>query len=173
MLDLFFVGVPSIPFLCFSNIFSPLHIIMTTLLDSRKQHLRSWTLSRKVRKAEVLNGEPSNRRLPVICRDTHKPEILDERPHDALQPVLCPDSVPIIVSTENANICPSNDFAHSSVMDEVLERSSTHFRWQQSQRIRRDRERRQKAGKRRKRDNHIRLVRHYIIVHCFMYHVVS
>jgi len=99
-LDRFFIRVLSIPFLSFSNIVSPLYIIMMTLLDSCKQHLRSRTLSRKAHKAEVLNGEPSNRRLPVICRDTCEPQILDERPYDALQPILCPGSVPLIVSTE-------------------------------------------------------------------------
>ena len=136
MLDHFFIRVLSIPFLSFSNIFSPLHIIMRTLLDSCKQHLCSQMLSRKAHEAEVLNSEPSNRRLPVICRDTCEPQILDERLHDALQPILRPGSVATRGQQienehraverfndnvhDSANVCPSNVSANLSVMDEFL-----------------------------------------------------
>ena len=74
---------------------------------------------------------------------------------------------------KSANVCPSNVFADLSVMDEVLGRSSTHFWQQQAQQICRDRERHQNEAKRRKSDNHIRLVRYYNIIYCFMYYVLS
>lgn len=88
---------------------------MTTLLESRISHRRLRLLSRKARESEIDNEEPPRRRLP--CPDRN-------RSHDG-----------------PSNVCFPNNLSNSSVVDDVLRKTTTAFRRRQGQRRRRDRER--------------------------------
>ena len=111
---------------------------MATLLESRAQHRRVRLLSRNVRESEVYEQDPPSRRLPV-----NRDQQLTTRQRGQRRRREREKQLSNSVVDEPANVCLSNIFTHSSVVQnsDNNRQSSIRLRREHGQRVRRERER--------------------------------
>ena len=146
---------------------------MSTLLESRINHRHVRLLPRKARESEIINEEPLRRRLPLLmCPETNNDtdELTrrqrSQRERRRKEKELRTDELTrrqrsqrelrrkekelrtdeLLKNNDgSANVCFSNIFAHSPVVENALEQSSSRFRRRQGQQRRRERERSQRT----------------------------
>ena len=124
---------------------------MSTLLESRINHRHVRLLPRKAHESEIINEEPLRRRLPLLmCPETNNDtdELTrrqrSQRELRRKEKELRTDEL-LKNNDGSANVCFSNIFAHSPVVENALEQSSSRFRRRQGQQRRRERERSQRT----------------------------
>ena len=102
---------------------------MSSLLESRKHHQRVRVLSRKAQESNVLEQEPSNRRLPNMATTDNSLEPLSARQRGQRQCREREKKEQVMSSREQCStVCLSSVFPRTSVVDGVLEQTSTTHR---------------------------------------------